>query len=87
MAFFDQRKGGTMPDIDRAEKLIITLGQRISEQNELLRMISVSLRGVEAAASGYALLARFTGFSFKDNSYSNSWTSGSNEQVVLRLNF
>jgi ssDNA-binding DdrB-like protein len=37
-----------MPDIDRAEKLIVTLGQRISEQNELLRMIVASLRGVEA---------------------------------------
>jgi hypothetical protein len=37
-----------MPDIDRAEKLIVTLGQRISEQNELLRMIATSLQGVES---------------------------------------
>jgi DdrB-like protein len=37
-----------MPDIDRAEKLIVTLGQRISEQNKLLRMIATSLQGVES---------------------------------------
>jgi DdrB-like protein len=36
-----------MPDIDRAEKLIVTLGQRISEQNEILRMIAAGLQGVE----------------------------------------
>jgi DdrB-like protein len=36
----------TMSDID--EKLIVKLGQRLSEQNELLRMIAESLRGVEA---------------------------------------
>jgi DdrB-like protein len=35
-----------MSDID--EKLIVKLGQRLSEQNELLRMIAESLRGVEA---------------------------------------
>ena len=37
-----------MSETDRTEKLIVTLGQRISEQNELLRMIAESLRGVEA---------------------------------------
>jgi len=37
-----------MPDIDRAEKLIVTLGQRISEQNEILRMVAKSLQGVES---------------------------------------
>ncbi|HEU0176651.1 MAG TPA: single-stranded DNA-binding protein [Blastocatellia bacterium] len=37
-----------MPDIDRTEKLIVALGQRISEQNELLRMIAASLQGVES---------------------------------------
>jgi ssDNA-binding DdrB-like protein len=37
-----------MPDIDRAEKLIVTLGQRISEQHKLLRMIATSLQGVES---------------------------------------
>jgi hypothetical protein len=47
MAFFDQGQGGTMSETDRAEKLIASLGQRISEQNELLRMIAESLRGVE----------------------------------------
>ena len=36
-----------MSETDRAEKLIVMLGQRISEQNELLRMIAESLRGVE----------------------------------------
>jgi hypothetical protein len=30
------------------EKLIVKLGQRISEQNEILRMIAASLQGVEA---------------------------------------
>jgi DdrB-like protein len=35
-----------MSDID--EKLIVKLGQRISEQNEILRMIAASLRGVES---------------------------------------
>jgi DdrB-like protein len=48
MAFFDQGQGGTMSETDRAEKLIVTLGQRISEQNELLRMIAESLQGVES---------------------------------------
>ena len=37
-----------MPDIDRAEKLIVTLGQRIREQNEILRMIAKRLQGVES---------------------------------------
>lgn len=37
-----------MPDKDQAEKLIVTLGQRISEQNGILRTIAASLRGVEA---------------------------------------
>jgi DdrB-like protein len=37
-----------MSDIDRAEKLIVTLGQRISEQNEIIKMIAASLQGVEA---------------------------------------
>jgi DdrB-like protein len=37
-----------MPDIDRAERLIVTLGQRINEQNELLRMIATSLEGIES---------------------------------------
>ena len=35
-----------MSDVD--EKLIVRLGQRIAEQNEILRMIAVSLQGVEA---------------------------------------
>ena len=35
-----------MSDID--EKLIVKLGQRISEQNEILRMIAASLQGVES---------------------------------------
>ncbi len=33
-----------MSDMD--EKLIVKLGQRISEQNEILRMIAASLEGV-----------------------------------------
>jgi hypothetical protein len=37
-----------MSDMDRAEKLIVTLGQRIREQNEMLRMIAKSLQGVES---------------------------------------
>src|SRR5262249_8777788 len=44
----DRRQGGTMSDVDRAEKLIITLGKRIGEQNEILRMIAASLQGVES---------------------------------------
>jgi hypothetical protein len=35
-----------MSDLD--EKLIVKLGQRISEQNEILRMIAASLQGVES---------------------------------------
>lgn len=35
-----------MSDLD--EKLIVKLGQRISEQNEILRMIAASLEGVES---------------------------------------
>ena len=35
-----------MSDVD--EKLIVKLGQRISEQNEILRMIAASLQGVES---------------------------------------
>src|SRR5262252_3835249 len=37
-----------MSETDRTEKLIVTLGQRMSALNELLRMIAESLRGVEA---------------------------------------
>jgi hypothetical protein len=37
-----------MPEIDHAEKLIVTLGQRIGEQNGILRAIAASLQGVEA---------------------------------------
>jgi hypothetical protein len=37
-----------MSDMDRTEKLIITLGQRMSALNELLQMIAESLRGVES---------------------------------------
>src|SRR5215510_11893970 len=37
-----------MSDTDRTEKLIVTLGQRIIEQNELLRMIAASLQGTES---------------------------------------
>jgi hypothetical protein len=35
-----------MSDVN--EKLIVKLGQRISEQNEILRMIAASLEGVES---------------------------------------
>ena len=35
-----------MSDID--EKLIVKLGQRLSEQNEILRVIAASLQGVES---------------------------------------
>jgi len=37
-----------MSNIDHAEKLIVALGQRISEQNEMLRMIAASLQGIES---------------------------------------
>ncbi len=37
-----------MSEIDRAEKLIVALGQRISEQNGILQMIAESLQGVES---------------------------------------
>jgi hypothetical protein len=39
-------KEGTMSDVD--EKLIIKLGQRINEQNEILRIIAASLEGIES---------------------------------------
>jgi DdrB-like protein len=37
-----------MPDMDRSGRLIVTLGQRISEQNGILQMIAASLQGVES---------------------------------------
>src|SRR5215510_172431 len=37
-----------MPEIDHAEKLIVTLGQRIGEQNGILRTIAASLRSIES---------------------------------------
>ncbi len=37
-----------MSEMDRSEKLIVALGQRISEQNEILQMIAASLQGVES---------------------------------------
>jgi DdrB-like protein len=37
-----------MPEIDHAEKLIVTLGQRIGEQNGILRTIAASLRCIES---------------------------------------
>ena len=37
-----------MSEMDRSEKLIVTLGQRISEQNEILQMVAASLKGVES---------------------------------------
>ena len=37
-----------MSETDRSEKLIITLGQRVNEQNEILQMIAASLQGVES---------------------------------------
>jgi hypothetical protein len=37
-----------MSEIDRAEKLIVALGQRISEQNRILQIIAESLQGVES---------------------------------------
>ena len=36
-----------MSDVDRGEKLIVTLCQRINEQNGILRTIAASLEGVE----------------------------------------
>jgi DdrB-like protein len=36
-----------MSDMDRTEKLIVTLGQRMSALNELLQMIAESLQAVE----------------------------------------
>src|SRR4030095_15078694 len=39
-------KEGTMSDTD--EKLIVKLGQRMNEQNEILRMIAASLEGIES---------------------------------------
>jgi hypothetical protein len=46
--FFDRRQGGTMLDADHAEKLIVMLGQRISEQSGILRTIAASLQGIES---------------------------------------
>jgi DdrB-like protein len=37
-----------MSEVDRSERLIVTLGQRISEQNGILQMIAASLQGVES---------------------------------------
>jgi len=43
----------TMSDID--EKLIVKLGQRLSEQNEILKVIAASLQGVESHLRQMAL--------------------------------
>jgi hypothetical protein len=55
MAFFNRRQGGTMSDKDHAEKLIVTLGQRICEQNGTLRTIAASLQGLESHLRQIAL--------------------------------
>ena len=44
-----------MPNVDHAEKLIVMLGQRISEQNGILRTISASLESVESHLRQIAL--------------------------------
>ncbi len=44
-----------MSEMDRSEKLIVALGQRISEQNEILQMIAASLQGVESHLRQIAL--------------------------------
>ena len=44
-----------MSDKDHSEKLIVTLGQRIGEQNGILRAIVASLHGVEAHLRQIAL--------------------------------
>jgi len=46
-----------MSNIDHAEKLIVALGQRISEQNEMLRMIAASLQGIESNFRQLAILS------------------------------
>ena len=44
-----------MSDKDHAEKLIVTLGQRIGEQNGILRTIAASLQGLESHLRQIAL--------------------------------
>jgi hypothetical protein len=46
--YVNQQREGAMSEMDRSEKLIVTLGQRIGEQNEILQMIAASLQGVES---------------------------------------
>ena len=46
-----------MPEIDHAEKLIVTLGQRIGEQNGILRTIVASLRSIESHLRQMAVLS------------------------------
>src|SRR5215467_11636464 len=55
MAFFNRRRGEMMSDKDHAEKLIVTLGQRIGEQNGILRTIAASLQGLESHLRQIAL--------------------------------
>jgi hypothetical protein len=55
MAFFNRRQGGMMSDKDHAEKLFVTLGQRIGEQNGILRTIAASLQGLESHLRQIAL--------------------------------
>jgi len=45
---FNKRQGGTMADTDHTEKLIVTLGNRISEQSRIFQMIAASLQGIES---------------------------------------
>jgi hypothetical protein len=40
-------KGGTMPETDHFEKLIVTLGQRISQQNDIFLTIAERLQEIE----------------------------------------
>ena len=44
-----------MSDVDRGEKLIVTLCQRINEQNGILRTIAASLQGLESHLRQIAL--------------------------------
>jgi|SRR5262249_38890005 len=55
MAFFNRRHGGMMSDKDHAEKIIVTLGLRIGEQNGILRTIAASLQGLESHLRQIAL--------------------------------
>src|SRR5262249_10992021 len=52
---FMAAQNGSQAGDDRIEKLIIVLGQRITEQNKIFRLIAEDLQGIEASLRNIAV--------------------------------